>query len=109
MALNAGARLALALISISICMLFLAAGFLYAWLSNDLPAIEQLPVLLNRQNGELLQPTRLLDRSGQQVLATLGNSGERRTFLSVNPDEPGHFSLQLLRPVWPGLTPVLGG
>ncbi len=95
--LNAGARLVLALVSIFICLFFLAAGFLYAWLSNDLPAIEQLPVLLNRQNGELLQPTRLLDRSGQKVLATLGNSGEQRTFLSVNPDEPGHFSLQLLR------------
>ncbi len=95
--LHSSARLALALISIAICLLFLAAGFFYAWLSNDLPAIEQLPVLLNRQNGELLRPTRLLDRTGQVVLATLGNSGEQRTFLSVNPDEPDHFSLQLLR------------
>jgi membrane peptidoglycan carboxypeptidase len=94
--LNSTTRLILALISISICVLFLAAGFFYAWLSNDLPSIEQLPVLLNHQNGELLRPTRLLDRSGQQVLATLGTSGEQRTFLSVNPDEPGHFSLQLL-------------
>ena len=88
--LHSSARLALALISIAICLLFLAAGFFYAWLSNDLPSIEQLPVLLNRQTGELLRPTRLLDRTGQEVLATLGNSGEQRTFLSVNPHEPAH-------------------
>ncbi len=95
--MNAVTRVILSLVALLLCAGLIAAGFFYAWLANDLPSIEQLPVLLDRQSGELLQPTRLLDRSGEHVLATLSKGSEKRLFLSVNPDEPGHFSLQLLR------------
>ena len=87
--MNAVTRAILALVALLLCAGLIAAGFFYAWLANDLPSIEQLPVLLDRQSGELLQPTRLLDRSGEHVLATLSNGSEKRLFLSVNPDEPG--------------------
>jgi len=91
------ARLALALFALLFCGSLLFGGFYYVSLTYDLPSIEQLPTLLNRQNGELLQPTHLLDRSGVQTLASIENDGVTRHFLSVNPDDADHFSLQLLR------------
>lgn len=107
--MNATARTLLALFSFLFCVALIASGFFYAWVTTRLPSIEQLPVLLDRQSGELLQPTRLLDRSGEQVLATLSDSGEKRIFLSVNPDEPNHFSLQLLRVAVAALDPTFWG
>jgi len=92
----------LAATAILICGTFLFGGLYYASLTQDLPSIEQILVLLDRQNGEFLQPTTLLDRSGSQVLATLENTGVTRHFLSVNPDTADHFSLQLTR-----LTPAI--
>lgn len=103
---DASARVILAFFSFALCTTLIAAGFFYAWLSTDLPSIEQLPVLLDQQKGELLQPTRLLDRTGTQVLATLGESNEKRAFLSINPDESNHFSLQLVRLLVAALDPI---
>lgn len=53
----------------------------YADLVSDLPSIEQLPVLLEPPEGLLLQPTRLYDRSGQRLLATLAPDQTPRTYL----------------------------
>jgi pyruvate/2-oxoacid:ferredoxin oxidoreductase alpha subunit len=52
--------------------LFLA-GLTYARFAANLPSIEILPVLLNAEDGELLHPTRLTDRSGANTLVTLAN------------------------------------
>jgi len=100
------ARLLLALFALLFCGSLLFGSFYYVSLTHDLPSIEQLPTLLNRQNGELLQPTRLLDRSGVQTLASIENDGVTRHFLSVNPDDVDHFSLQLLRLVVADLDPT---
>jgi membrane peptidoglycan carboxypeptidase len=88
---------ALAIFALLFCGLLIIGGFYYASLTDDLPSIAQLSTLLDKNNGELLQPTRLLDRSGTQVLYSIENDGVTRHFLSVNPDEVDHFSLQLLR------------
>jgi Membrane carboxypeptidase (penicillin-binding protein) len=91
------ARVLLSVLALAVCLTFLIGGVYYASLTHDLPSIEQLPVLLDKQNGELLQPTRLMDRSGSQALASLENDGIARHFLSVDPDAADHFSLQLIR------------
>lgn len=95
--LSGTARVALAIFALLFCGLLIIGGFYYASLTDDLPSIAQLSTLLDKNNGELLQPTRLLDRSGTQVLYSIENDGVTRHFLSVNPDEVDHFSLQLLR------------
>ena len=46
-------------------------GLAYANLTQDLPNVEQLAVLLDGEDGQLRQPTRLFDRTGEQALLTL--------------------------------------
>lgn len=77
----------------------LAGGILYAQVMADLPSLEELPVLLNPVDGELLQPTRIMDRAGQTVLYRFDNPGIERRYLAVNPEKPDHFNPQLVRAV----------
>jgi len=73
----------------------LAAGGLavaYSSLSADLPSVAGLPVLLNAQNGKLLQPTRLYDRTSEHLVASLENPGLERRFLPLNPAMTEHLS-----------------
>lgn len=90
-------RVILSVFCVTLCAVFIIGAYSYAQLTHDLPSIEQLPVMLDRDQGELLQPSRLYDRSGTEVLYTLDNPGIVRKFLTVNPDQPDHFSLQLVR------------
>ncbi len=68
----------------------LALAAAYADLTRDLPSLAQIPqVWLNPQNGLLLQPTQIYDRSGQILLYSLENPGIPRRFLPLdayNPD-----------------------
>jgi membrane peptidoglycan carboxypeptidase len=71
-----GGRIALGCAGLVSVLVALAGIFLtltYSQLSRDLPSIEILPSLLEPPDGLLLQPTRLYDRSGEQVLLTLQN------------------------------------
>lgn len=103
--LTPAAKTLLAMVSLALLLTVFWVGFSYARISSGLPSIEELPVLLDPANGELLQPTRLTDRSGQVTLTTLANPGVDRVYLSVNPDEPLHFSPQLVRAVVARLEP----
>jgi membrane peptidoglycan carboxypeptidase len=49
------------------------ATLAYTNLTQGLPSLEALPTLLQPPDGALLQPTLILDRSGQHVLARLEN------------------------------------
>ncbi len=74
-----------------------AAAAAYTGLTSNLPPAETLALLMDPVNGQLLQPSRLYDRSGQHLLAeSAAGAGERR-FLTV--DEPGkeNFSEALIR------------
>ena len=73
------------------------AGFAYANLTTDLPSLENLPVMLNPDDGLLQQPTRIYDHSGQNVLLTLENPGIPRNYYSIDPDVSSHFSPQLVQ------------
>ncbi|HOW91372.1 MAG TPA: hypothetical protein PK883_03560, partial [Anaerolineaceae bacterium] len=69
-ALGVLARAVVATLAIFMVGSLLAIAFAYARFSRDLPSIQVLPLLMDRQAGELLQPTRVLDRSGETTLFT---------------------------------------
>ncbi len=75
----------------------LVASRLYAGLTFDLPPISQLPTLLNPDDGLLMQPTRLYDRTGQRLLYTLQDAGAQRKYLVFDPQKPDHFSPFLIQ------------
>jgi membrane peptidoglycan carboxypeptidase len=81
------------LVSLLIAGAGIAAGYLYTDLVNNLPSLQTLPVLLDPPNGWLLQPTRLYDRSGKQLIASLEHPAARdRQYVFVDPSHPDHFS-----------------
>lgn len=83
-------------------LLSLAAGITavsvgYSRLTHDLPSVESLPAFFNPGDGLFFQPTRLYDRTGQQLLLTLENPGIPRRYLSVDPAAADTFSPELVR------------
>lgn len=70
------------IISIAATIAILLGTWFYASLTRDLPPVEMLPILLNPENGTLLQPTRLYDRSGQHLLETIAPNNETRTYVN---------------------------
>ena len=70
--------------SILLAVGIFASVFAYADLTRDLPSIDGLPILLNPENGLLLQPTRLYDRTGEQVIFTFAPSDSARVYLPLN-------------------------
>ena len=71
-------------ISAALVMLVLAAALAYAGLTSGLPPVEELSILLNPNDGELLQPTRLYDRTGQHLLAVLAPGDATRVYALYN-------------------------
>lgn len=95
-------QLGLSLAAAFLLLLALAAGALavaYSSLTADLPPVAGLPALLNAQNGTLLQPTRLYDRTGEHQVASLENPGIERRFLPLNPAMTEHLSPLLAQTV----------
>lgn len=68
-------------ITILIAASILTAAFTWASFTRDLPTVAALPVLLDPQNGALLQPTRLYDRSGEHVIAVLSPFDAPRRYI----------------------------
>jgi membrane peptidoglycan carboxypeptidase len=86
--------------SIAVLLLALAlvlTGVAYAGLTADLPSVARLPLLLDPENGVLLQPTRLYDRTGEKVLLVLENPGVTRRYLPIDPGYPQHISPYLVQ------------
>jgi len=84
-----------ALISLGLVLAAIAIGVLYASLTSSLPSLSTLPVLLDARTGQLLQPTRLYDRSGKNLLYALENPGITRHYLPLDPNLAEHLSPQL--------------
>jgi membrane peptidoglycan carboxypeptidase len=76
-------------------VLALTLALAYADLARGLPSIDTLPLLLNPQNGLLLQPTRLYDRTGQHLLATLAPDDAPRAYVPLDPQAPLHLPQSL--------------
>jgi membrane peptidoglycan carboxypeptidase len=62
------------LVSLLAATAIISSALIYTQLVRDLPSLELLPTLLNPVDGQLLQPTRIVDRSGQHILLTLQDS-----------------------------------
>ncbi|MFH2102177.1 MAG: penicillin-binding protein [Chloroflexota bacterium] len=59
----------------------LAATLAYAGLTENLPPVETLTILLDPQDGLLLEPTRLYDRTGEHMLAALAPQDGQRLYV----------------------------
>ena len=90
----------------------LAAVLAYAGLTSGLPPVEELPILLNPTDGQLLQPTRLYDRTGQHLLAVLALGDGPRNYAQYNemPQTLINATVALAEPdFWSSPGYVLGG
>lgn len=92
-AARAGAVVA-SLAALAVIILVTYAGL---FVLRDLPSVEILLVLLDNEDGELLQPTTLLARDGREVLFAYQDEDIERRFFSINPDEEAYISPQLVR------------
>jgi len=90
-ALGLGAALALLLVVGSLLL-----GLAYAGLTYDLPSLEAIPALLSPSSRAFLQPTRILDRSGEHVLRTLTAPGVQRRYMPLTDDQGEHLSASLV-------------
>ena len=89
-AIGGGATLALSL-------LILLGALAYASVTAGLPSLDTLPALLNPINGSLLQPTRIYDRSGTNVLMVLAPWDEVRKYAPYPTNLPNHIPETLVR------------
>jgi len=84
---NPGGRLGIGcslLLSIIAATSVIGLALLYTNLVQGLPSLDALPVLLNPTNGQLLQPTRIVDRSREHVILTLQDpAAEGSRYLQV--------------------------
>jgi membrane peptidoglycan carboxypeptidase len=83
-------------LSVVAAVLFLSLVLLYADLVRGLPSIAALPLMLDPQNGLLLQPTRLYDRTGQHLLATLAPDEAARQYLPLDSQASLHLPQSLV-------------
>ena len=86
-----------------IILLFSATVFLITWqysiITKDLPAIGDLETLLDTEKGVFANPTRLMDRSGLEVLAELSVPGITRQYRSITLTDDEHVSEDLINAV----------
>ncbi len=86
-----GSKLGLVMGIISSLLLMLGVFLgvaVYDYITSDLPSLETLPTLLDPGGGAWLQPTRLYDRNGENVILTLQHPlAEGRRYLFVTNDE----------------------
>ena len=76
--------------------LIIVTAFAYVNLTRDLPATGILPILLNPPNGLLLQPTRIYDRTGENILFTFAPDGSQRRYLPLSETNPQHLPKSLI-------------
>lgn len=87
-----GAILSVGLIlSIGLGLLIILSAFAYADLTRSLPSTDILPRLLNPPDGLLLQPTRIYDRTGLQLLATFAPSKSPRRYIPISEQNAQHI------------------
>jgi membrane peptidoglycan carboxypeptidase len=87
------------ILSLLIAAFILVTALTYANLTRDLPSVEILPRLLNPPDGLLLQPTRIYDRSGQNLLVTFAPDQSPRGYLPLNEKNPQHIPAALAEAV----------
>lgn len=87
------------IISLLLGLVIILGAFAYADITQDLPSTEILPRLFNPPNGLMLQPTRMYDRTGLQLLATFSPNNSPRRYIPVNEQNPQHIPQTLINAV----------
>jgi membrane peptidoglycan carboxypeptidase len=78
-------------LSLLIVSSILITAFAYINLTRDLPPVELLPSLLNPPDGLLLQPTRVYDRTGQNLLFSFSPDDSTRRYIPLSDANPQHL------------------
>jgi len=86
-------------LSLVLAALIIVTALAYADITRDLPSIEILPHLLNPPDGLLLQPTRIYDRTGYQLLYTFSPTDTPRRYIPINEQNPQHIPANLINSV----------
>ncbi|MBV6450503.1 MAG: Monofunctional biosynthetic peptidoglycan transglycosylase [Anaerolineales bacterium] len=81
--------------SLLLAALIAVAAFAYINLTRDLPSTENLPILLNPPNGLLLQPTRIYDRTGDNLIFTFAPDDSPRRYIPLSDTNPQHLPQSL--------------
>src|SRR5688572_9075425 len=76
------------ILSLLIAAFILTIAFAYVSLTRDLPSIQLLPRLLNPPDGLLLEPTRIYDRTGQNLLFTFSPNDSPRRYIALSETNP---------------------
>ncbi len=97
------------LLSLLIAALIIASAFAYINLTRDLPSIQILPILLNPPNGLLLQPTRIYDRTGDQLLFSFSPDDSPRRYIPLSETNPQHLPNSLADAVVAEIDPGFWG
>ncbi|RLD09222.1 MAG: hypothetical protein DRI56_04635 [Chloroflexota bacterium] len=72
-------------LSLAIALCAIISAFLFSRIAQDLPAVEQLARLLSPTQGELLEPTRLYDQTGSEILWSFENPRiEKREYIPLD-------------------------
>ncbi len=86
-------------ISILLGVMIMLGAFAYADITQDLPSTEILPRLFNPPDGLLLQPTRIYDRTGLQLLATFSPNESPRRYIPIGEQNSQHIPQTLINAV----------
>jgi len=81
--------------SLLIAVFIISTVFAYVSLTRDLPSIEILPRLLNPPDGLLLQPTRIYDSTGQNLLFTFSPNDSPRRYIPLSNTNPQYLPKSL--------------
>jgi membrane peptidoglycan carboxypeptidase len=83
------------ILSLLIAAIIATIAFAYVSLTRDLPSIEFFPRLLNPPDGLLLQPTRIYDRTGQNLLFTFAPNDSPRRYIPLSDTNPQYLPKSL--------------
>ena len=84
------------ILSLLVAALIITTAFTYVNLTRDLPSIETLPTLLNPPDGLLLQPTRIYDRTGDNLLFTFAPNDSSRRYIPLGDANPQYLPKSLV-------------
>ncbi len=93
------------IVSVAFGALILLIAFAYADVTRDLPSVEILPRLFNPPDGLALEPTRMYDRTGTQLLYTFSPTDTPRRYIPINAQNPQHIPDDLINSMVAALDP----
>ncbi len=93
--------------SLGVAVIAITLALAYNTLTRGLPNPAALPALLNPADGLLNQPTIITDRTGEEILLTLGGGdGVHRGYLPIGGDGPLQLSPNLLNALIAAVDPL---